>query len=450
MRLGGFSSGTLRGQLLRAFGVGVSMRVLAVLASLLSSVALARTLGPEAYGTYAFVLALVALLALPAQVGLPTLITRETAKAATLQDWGLLRGLWTWSGRFIVIASAFIIAAVVIGFVAFPDIISSERRAAFAWGIWLVPLLALAAAREAALRGLKAIFFSALPDQILRPLMLAALVVGVGILAKDAPSAKTAMQLNLVAAGLAFVIGAILLLRKQPREASGSGPVITRQAEWLGAIIPFSLIAGLQVIRDNTDILMLGYWYDDTDVGLYRIALSIRTLVVFGLMALYLVAQPYIVTAFTAGDRRTLQRIVSAVATLSLLSSVVVALVIWLEGRFIIQLLFGEAFVGAYMPLAILAIGSVFHAFFGLGGGVLSMTGHEKYVMWASVASVALNVFGNALLIPPYGAIGAASATAISLTVGEIIKYLAARRLVEIDGSTLSWLTATHAEDEHK
>jgi len=60
------------------------------------------------------------------------------------------------------------------------------------------------------------------------------------------------------------------------------------------AIIPLSLIVGLQMIRENIDILMLGFWYEDSDVGLYRIALSVRTLVVFCLMALVLAAQPYI------------------------------------------------------------------------------------------------------------------------------------------------------------
>jgi len=103
MRFSDLSSNNVRGQLLRAFGAGMSMRVLAVIASLLSSIALARTLGPETYGTYAFVLSLIVLLALPVQMGLPTLITRETAKAITLQDWGLLRGIWSWSVSLVMI-----------------------------------------------------------------------------------------------------------------------------------------------------------------------------------------------------------------------------------------------------------------------------------------------------------------------------------------------------------
>ena len=426
------------------------MRVLAVLASLLSSIALARTLGPETYGTYAFVLSVIALLALPVQMGLPTLITRETASAVTLHDWGLLRGIWSWSARLILISGAVIVAVVVVGLMAFPNIMSLERYQAALWGIWLVPLLALAAAREAALRGLKAVFLSGLPDQILRPLCLAALVVVAGLLATGPLSARCVMQLSLVSAILAFLLGVVLLLRKRPVEMSNSGRVVTKQAQWLRAIIPLSLIVGLQMIRENTDILMLGFWYEDSDVGLYRIALSIRTLVVFGLVALYLGAQPYIVSAFTAGDRSKLQKIVRAVATLSFLSSLAVASVIWVEGEFVIRLLFGDAYEGAYTPLVILAAGSVLHALFGLGGGVLTMTGHEKYVLWASVISVALNVIGNALLIPHYGTVGAAIATASSLAVGEVIKYFMARRCLGVDGSAFAWFSAEYTGESRR
>jgi len=69
---------------------------------------------------------------------------------------------------------------------------------------------------------------------------------------------------------------------------------------------------------------------------------------------------------------------VRTVATLSFLSSLAVASVIWLEGEAILRLLFGSDFEGVYAPLAILAAGSVSHDLFGAGGGVLTMSGHEK------------------------------------------------------------------------
>ena len=56
--------------------------------------ALARGLGTAGYGVYSYVFSLVSLLAIPAQLGLPSLVVRETAKAYVHQQWALMKGLW--------------------------------------------------------------------------------------------------------------------------------------------------------------------------------------------------------------------------------------------------------------------------------------------------------------------------------------------------------------------
>ncbi len=426
--------------MLRAAGAGVAARVVAVLASLISTIVLARVLGPENYGTYAYVIAVIALLSLPVQMGLPTLIVRETAAAAAREDWALMRGIWTWSTRVIVITSAILVAIVGGALIAFPGVVGAERYDALVWGVLLIPFLAFAAAREAAMRGLRAIVLSSLPDQILRPLLVAALVLSAGAILGTALSARLALQLTLCAAAVSFCLGAALLLRIRPREVASLNQSTMRHSDWLRTIGPFSLIAGLQLVRDSTDILMLGLWYGDADVGLYRIALSISNLAGFGLVALNIVAQPYIVSAFTARQTRALESLVRKIATLAASVALVVAGLIWWQGEAIISLLFGAAYVGAFSPLAILTAGSVAYAVFGLGATLLAMTGHEKKVLWSSVFSVGLNVLGNAILIPRYGLNGAAAATAGSLAFGEILRYFLARKHLRVEPSILIWL----------
>lgn len=425
---------------IRKIGSGVVVRVMAVAGGLASSVVLARMLGPEDYGTYAFVFAIVALFALPVQMGLPTLIVRETATAATLKDWALMRGIWNWSGKIICSASALIVILVSGALLLFPQILVEDRREALLWGVWMIPFMALAVAREAALRGLKAIFFSGLPDQVVRPVLLAVFVLVAGAVLNLRLSATVTMQLALVASMIAFLLGARLLFRARPPELAQEKAITTKPREWLKVIAPFSLIAGVQLIRENTDILMLGIWYGDADVGLYRIALSIGTLVVFGLVAINMVAQPYIVAAHATGDRQRLQTIAGGVAALSFAAALVIALVIWLEGERVISLLYGGAYADAYLPLAILAAGSLIHAFFGMAGGVLALTGNERTFLWVSIFAVVLNIAGNALLIPSFGNMGAAVATAGSLAIGEILKYACARRTLQIDASPLALL----------
>lgn len=69
----------------------IAIKVFGLGFSLLTAVVLARVLGPEQYGIYSYVLAIVSILAIPAMFGLPSLIVRETAKAEVKQEWCINR-----------------------------------------------------------------------------------------------------------------------------------------------------------------------------------------------------------------------------------------------------------------------------------------------------------------------------------------------------------------------
>src|SRR5690606_22963194 len=130
-------------------------RVVALGSTMATSVVLARALGPSAFGTYAYVFAIVTLLALPSQVGIPTLLVRETAKAQAEEAWPRLKGLWAWATRTIVLTSAglAIVAGVVV--VLRGDRMGHDLRWTLVAGLILVPLIALGNARGAALNGLR-------------------------------------------------------------------------------------------------------------------------------------------------------------------------------------------------------------------------------------------------------------------------------------------------------
>ena len=71
----------------------------------LSTVILARMLGPADYGVYSYVYALISLLSVPSEFGLPTLVIRETASGMVRQDYAAVQGVWRWSVRMTAIIS---------------------------------------------------------------------------------------------------------------------------------------------------------------------------------------------------------------------------------------------------------------------------------------------------------------------------------------------------------
>ncbi|MDA9003874.1 oligosaccharide flippase family protein [bacterium] len=89
--------------LIKSFSGSSLIKIFSVISGMVISVLFARLLGPEEYGIYTLILSLIILLGLPSQSGVPTLVTRETAKYKHLNDWGHIKGLlikiniWTFS-----------------------------------------------------------------------------------------------------------------------------------------------------------------------------------------------------------------------------------------------------------------------------------------------------------------------------------------------------------------
>jgi ABC-type sugar transport system permease subunit len=73
-------SAVLRSRLAREAFWTVVLKSANTLLGFVTTVLLARLLGAEGYGIYAYALALVSLLAMPAHAGLPNLVLRETAR----------------------------------------------------------------------------------------------------------------------------------------------------------------------------------------------------------------------------------------------------------------------------------------------------------------------------------------------------------------------------------
>ncbi len=423
----------LRSQLLRGGVSGLLVRAGAILIGLVASVALARFLGPVAYGIYAFVFSLITLLGLPVKMGLPTLILRETARADQARDGALMRGIWSWSDRAMVLMSV-----AVLGFSGLylwlVSGIESSRMIALLCGLPLVPLIGLTEARGAAIRGLRRVALGSAPDKILRPLLLVCGVAGVGWFSVSPLNAAQVYLIHCGAAAIGLVVAAFFAIRFRPQHPGADTPLYKSRA-WISAIVPLSALAGLQIVNHNTDILMLGSLASNEEVGLYRVALSGANIALFGLTTINLVLQPYFARACGAGNHRQLQRLATTAARLSLLAGFPFLAIFWLAGSWLLLLMYGEVYTGAYWTLVLLSIGQVVSAFFGSAGNLLTMSGREWLAAGGLLLSSIVNVGLNWILIPRYGIEGAAVATGLSIAVWNIALWCATWVTLRVDSS---------------
>jgi O-antigen/teichoic acid export membrane protein len=257
----------------------------------LSTVLLARLLGAESYGIYSYAYALVMLLTIPAQSGLPNLIVRETATGMALDQPNRVKGVWRWSGW--LVGGLSLAIALVAGPLLYLWRAQEGDLQGFtlAWALALIPLIALGNLRGAALRGLHKIVAGQLPEFIIRPALFALFLVSIGLLSSYELSAPAAMAFQVLAALIAFIIGAWLLLRNTPSSISKSEPIY-KGREWLISSMMFALIASFSVITKQVSTLILGLFESPDQVGIYRVAVQVATLAAFGLQAVGMVVGP--------------------------------------------------------------------------------------------------------------------------------------------------------------
>ena len=398
----------------------------------LTVLVLARLLGKDGYGVYAVVYATVSVLAIPAALGTPALVVRETARARTEDTEGGIRAFWAQADRFVLLASLTVL--VLAGLWLLYSLPDPVWFWAFMAGLALIPLRAFIALRGAMLRGMGRVVPGQTPEFLWRPGIFLALIGAISFVAWAArPSAADALWAQALAAALALAIAMVMLGRvAPPRDARTN---VMGMREMLVASGTMGLIAGAQVLNNNLDVMMLGALTERGDAGVYKVAASCALLAGFGLQAVNQALMPRVAANHKRGDRASMQALIRQSAQLSMLLAVAVAAVLALAGTWFIETAFGPGFGDGYTALLILLAGQVLNAAFGPVIAVLNMTGHERDTLRGVLIACALNVVLNAVLIPPYGIEGAAIATAVTLACWNALLFVKVRQRLGMNTS---------------
>lgn len=436
-RLREFIKRVLRSSLFRGGVLSLLVQVQFVGVQLLTGIILARMLGPAGFGVYSFAFAVVTLIQVMPNSGLDNVVIRYSAQYRAEQAWPLLGGLW----RLAIIASvayglltaAVVAGAVYLGWVPMTAALSPPVLAIAAIPMFFLPLTTFFGA---AIRAVTPGVLGQLPQFIVRPWIYLGLLASIVLFAPQSMSAEAAMYAQGGAAFATALMGLYWLFRSRPEQLY-KVPLAHETKRWLRSVLPFSLMGGLMLINTQADILMLGILGTAHDTGLYRVAATGSNLVALSLTAANLYIAPRVSAMHSQDELDKLQRLLS----LSVRSTFGVALAIacgfWFWGGSLLKLVFGVAYLGAFWPLAILCLGQLINVGAGSVGLVLNMTGHEgDAARMAGIAAV-FNVVLNTILIPMFGGVGAAIATAVTMLIWNGLMLVRVRQRLGVDTSIL-------------
>jgi O-antigen/teichoic acid export membrane protein len=412
------------------------LRATQAVLTLLTAVVLARLLAPERYGAYSFAMAIVAFLAIPSELGVPGLAVREVAVANARSDWPRMRAFIAWSHRNVAAVSAAVVLAAAATLFMLRGGIDRERLACLWLGLLLVPLVSLGALRSAMLQGLKKVVLGQLPEFVIRPAVFLLLIGALLAIGRAPGSAADAMALQLAAVAVSFSAGLLLFARHRPAglRTAERGAV---DGLWWRSAIAFGSFAAMRLVSGRTDVLALGLFHDDAEVGVYRVAAQLATVIVFGLQIVNPIQGPHLAHIYATGDMQEFQRVVTRTSRIVFAITVPAVCVVVLFGKPVIALAFGSAYEGAYLPLVVLSAGQLVNACMGSVGSVLNMTGHERDTVRSLAAGAAVNVALNLLLTPQMGMMGAAIATSASLVTWNVLMRRQVRARLDVETSVI-------------
>lgn len=405
-----------------------------IVLQLLTAVVVARLLLPDGLGRYSFVMALVAIAVVPAQFGLSTLLLRETARANAGGDWIGISQLWRWSAKIMTASTGTVTLVLLVCGLIFMPTYRDLEPAAYYLGVFLVPLIAVVNFGEAALQGLGRTFVGMLAGYIVRP-TLYIFLVGSLLLFGHSLYPASAILLQLVAHAAVATLILVILYRQARGRLVRSSPSSHQGRSWLKSTLTFVFLQGMWVILSQTDMVMLGVMSTAGEVGLYRVASTGAAFVIVGMTALNVVMSERFSYFYARRAKERLQTLATfgVVGAFALAAPLAIAFMIW--GETIVTVMFGRDYAAAGTTLAILAAGQLVHVAAGYAPTLLAMVGDERTNAWTLGPAALLNIALNLLLIPKFGASGAASATAVTIGLQGAVMWALARRRLGVETS---------------
>ncbi len=403
-------------------GISLVLRIGNRLTAFIITLLLATFWSPDELGIYSYVISVITLLSIFSQFGLPDFVMREVSKSLVLHQWSQFKGLVIWALGFSFILTFLLIGFCLLAFQYLPASFEELDKTPFYWGLILFPLLTVLTIFGGLLRGLGNVIQGILIKDTLKGLIWTVILIIFYFLKPTKrwivnAGAEAAIITHVGAAAITLFVGFIFLISNLPKAANSVNPEYDISS-WRKGMLPFSVISIMFVINSNIDVLMLGSLSTHAEIGIYKIAFQFATLVTFGLTAIRLVIAPHFSRNFAKADYLSLERSALKTTKLSFLFALPVSVFLIIFWRIIVIYLFSAEYFVSYFPLVILTIGELVSATVGPVGILLNMTKYEKDTVLVIIISLLINIILNIILIPSWGAMGAA----VALTFSKVIR----------------------------
>lgn len=374
-----------------------------------------RALGAEGLGLYYVALSIYRVAETAAPLGIQTSTVREIAGAKAHAAWASVRAL---ALRSALICGALGLLASVLAW-AFADRIAAmlddapEAANALRWMAVAIAPGCIVLSLTSALRGLGRQSLANLLGSLVLPLVATILFLfafrQTGYL--GAVHAFIGGQLTALAL---LSLALVFSLRGKP-DKTEPGHSLVQSA------FPFWIVSVASLANDSLGILLLGLLGSTQDAGIFGVAVRLAMPLSFLGASIQAVCDSRFAGLYRLGDTNGLRVEYRAALRLSLLLAVSMGLVLALFSAPLLGL-FGAEFREAQGAFLVLLVSICLLSAFGPAGSYLSMAGQAHVNAWTALAAMPVSAALMLVFIPLWGAMGAAFATSVALSLRVLVQ----------------------------
>ncbi len=373
---------------------------------------LARTLEPTEFGVFYLCMNILGILTMATSLGIEPTLTRQVAYNLGI---GSKKGVIETIINYTILVLPLTILVVLI-LVGFSDLIAIKIYQNLSVGpalktiIIALPLIALNQIIALAYLGDQNPKPSVIFQSFIPSILFLLIVIILTFFSIDAT--KTAIAY--MVAQSAAAIGAICFVRKYLRKDNFSKPTRYGLVNSLKYTLPIYIVVMVEQSINWLDTILLGALSNPYYVGWYQTALPLARLIPLIVMVIYLMYIPGMTSLYASNNREAFKtNFIFLTKWITFIITPFFLFLILFPAP-IIQVIFGEQYIGASPTLQVLAFGLYIYTVLGLSGYTLISLGYTKVLLLASIPSLIIDLAALYFLIPVFHSVGAAIATSLS------------------------------------
>ena len=394
------------------------------------SIILGRYLGPGELGIYSMTIIIYTIVNLIGPLGIPNALVNYVAKSqedeehtAGIVSSSIYTSIFLGFLSFVII---FLFSNTIANFFEMPELFKLIRIMSFALPFSIVSQTLLGTFNG--LRQMK-IYASSIIIQSMLTVCTAMLLffLGYGV---------SGVIFGIVISSMGLCSYLIWNLRRYLRKVSISQ--ITDNSKILLSFGSQTLIANsINLVNYQADIVMVGFFLNQIDVGLYGVAVTFAKLLWLIPDSIQKITYPMVSEYHGKKKQEPVGQLVIKTMkyTACILMILVIAMLIY--GKLIITSIYGDSFIESVSPFYILIMGTFIFGITKSVNSLFASIGRVDLFAKIPTLSATANFILNLLLIPLYGINGAAFATLLSLLIYVVIMIYYMKNIIGIVHDTM-------------